>query len=193
MDSFNDLQEIWRTADMTALPGAGEMTQAIRKYSRRMLFKKVVLVMLGLILAAGMVGVLFLYKSTMLTTRIGEACIIAACLVFVKANIGSVARAYRLKDYSNKDFILYLERLRINRLRYYRRTQVLGLSLSSLGLALYIFEPFHRDAPLCLVSYSVLAVYILFMWLVIRPRAFRRQAQKLERTINEMQRLADQL
>lgn len=193
MDSFNDLQEIWQRADITVLPGADEMMRAIRKYSRRMLFKKVSLVTLGLALAAGMVGVVFLYKSVMLTTRIGECCIIAACLVFVWANIGSVARAYRLKDYSNRDFISYLEQLPVKRLRYYRGTQLLGLSLASAGLAFYFFEPFHNDVRLSVIAYSLLAAYVLLMWLVVRPRTFRRQQRKLEETITRMQRLANQL
>lgn len=193
MDSFNDLQEIWHKANITALPGADEMVRATRKYSRRMLLKKVSLVALGLALAAGMVGVAILYKSVMLTTRIGECGILAACLVFVWANTGSVARAYRLKDYSNKDFISYLEQLPVKRLRYYRGTQVLGLSLASAGLALYFFEPFHSDVRLSVTAYSLLAVYVLLMWFVVRPRAFRRQQRKLEETINRMQRLANQL
>jgi hypothetical protein len=193
MDSFNDLQEIWRAADMTALPGTSEMMRAIRKYSRKMLIKKVALVTLGLALAAGMVAVVFLYKSIMLTTRIGECCILAACLVFVWANLGSVARAFRLKDYSNRDFILYLEQLPANRLHYYRGKQVLGLALASAGLAFYFFEPFHNNIPLAVIAYSLLAAYVFLMWVVVRPRAFRRQQRKLEETINRMRRLADQL
>jgi len=193
MDGFNELQKIWLSADTTALPDGTAMMRAIRVYSRKMLFKKVGLVLLGALLIACMTGVIFLYRSVMLTTRLGESCIIAACFVFIVANARSLGRVYRLKDYSNKDFIFYLEHLRTSRLRYYRKTQVLGLFLASLGLALYILEPVRTSVLLCLISYLLLAGYILFMWLVVRPRAFRRQARKLEETIKEMRRLTDQL
>ncbi|MBS1585766.1 MAG: hypothetical protein JSS82_09485 [Bacteroidetes bacterium] len=193
MDSFNDLQELWHKANTTALPGAGDMMRAIRKYSLKMLFKKAALVTLGLALAVCMVAVMFWYRSAMVTTRIGECCILAACLLFVKVNIGSVARAYRLKDHSNREFISYLEQLPVKRLRYYRGTQVLALSLASVGLAFYFFEPFHNDVRLSVIAYAFLAAYVLLMWLVVRPRAFRRRQRKLQATIDRMRRLADQL
>ena len=193
MDGFNNLQAIWLKADVTALPAPSAMLRTARRYSRRMLFKKIALALLGVLLIVCMMVVMLLYKSRMLSTRLGECGIAAACLVFVIANLRSLRSVHRIKDYPNRDFIIYLEQVRINRFRYYRTTQVLGLFLASSGLGLYIFEPVHKDLVWSLVAYSLLACYLLFMWLWVRPRAFRRQARKLEERIKEMRHVAGQL
>lgn len=192
MDNFNDLKKIWLTADTTSLPDSAEMMRAINKYRSNKLMKKAALILAAIFLTAVMVAVVFLYKSVMISTRLGEACIIAAGLILIFTNIGSIGRLYNLKSLSNKEFIGYLEQVKINRARYYRKTQVIGLSLVSFGLLLYIYEGVRPYLWLLLASYVFVLLYILVMWLVIRPRVYKRQAKKLDATIKEMKRLADQ-
>lgn len=192
MDNLNDLRKIWLTADTSSIPDTAEMMRAVRKYRSQKLIKKAALVLATLFLTAVMVSVVFLYKSVMISTRLGEACIIAAGLILVFTNIGSIGRLYKVKNLSNKEFIAYLEQVKINRAKYYRKTQVIGFSLVSLGLLLYIYEGIRAYTWLLLASYAFVLLYIIIMWLVVRPRVYKRQAKKLDATINEMKRLADQ-
>lgn len=192
MDNLNDLRKIWLTADTTGIPDTAEMMRAVRRYRKQKLVKKAALILAALFLTAVMVSVVFLYKSVMISTRLGEACIIAAGLILIFTNIGSIGRLYNVKNLPNKEFIAYLEQVKINRTKYYRKTQVIGFSLVSLGLLLYIYEGVHAYTWLLLAAYAFVLLYILVMWLVVRPRVYKRQARKLDETISEMKRLADQ-
>jgi len=192
MDNLNDLKKIWLGADTGSLPAPAEMMQRIAQYRRSKLLKKAALILAAILLTAVMVSVVFLYKSVMLSTRLGEVGIIAAGLILIITNIGSIGRLYKVKDLSNKEFLGYLEQVKINRRYYYRKTQVAGLSLVSVGLLLYLYEGVHQHVLLCIVSYALVAIYLLVMWLIVRPRMYKRQAKKLEATINEMKRLANQ-
>lgn len=192
MDNLNDLKKIWLAADIGNLPALAEMMQLIAQYRRSKLLKKAALILAAILLTAIMVSVVFLYKSVMLSTRLGEAGIIAAGLILIITNIGSIGRLYKVKDLSNKEFLGYLEQVKINRRYYYRKTQVAGLSLVSVGLLLYLYEGVYQHLWLCIVSYALVTIYLLVMWLIVRPRMYRRQAGKLDATIKEMKRLADQ-
>jgi len=192
MDSLNDLKKVWLSADTCALPDTAGMMRAIHKYRSQKLMKKVALILTAICLIAVMVSVVFLYKSVMISTRLGEAGIIAAGLLLVITNIGSIGRLYDVKNLSNKEFIIYLEQVKINRAKYYRKTQIIGLSLVSVGLLLYIYEGVHIHLWLLLSAYAFVLLYILVMWLFVRPRVYKRQARKLDATISEMKRLADQ-
>lgn len=192
MDNLNDLKKVWLNADTSALPDTADMMHVIHRYRSQKLIKKAALILTAVFLTAMMIAVVFLYKSVMISTRLGEAGIIAAGLILVITNVGSIGRLYQVKNLSNKEFIAYMEQVKINRMRYYRKTQVIGFSLVSAGLLFYIYEGVHTHLWLLLSSYAFVLLYILVMWLIVRPRMYKRQAKKLDVTINEMKRLANQ-
>ena len=186
MDNLDDLKKIWHSADTHSLPGTVQMMQAIRKYRSSKLMKKAALVAAAILLTGVSIAVVFIYKSVMLSTRIGEACMIIAGFMLVFTNIKSLGRLYRVKDFTNKEFIDYLEQVQRNRIYYHNKTQVAGLSLVSIGLLLYIYEAVHNNLYLCIAAYAFTAAYLLVIWLVIRPRAYKRQAKKLNGEIKRM-------
>jgi len=192
MDNLTDLKQIWLSAKTDSLPGAAQMLHMIRKYRSTNLIKKIVLIITAILLTAVMVSVVFLYKSSMLTTKIGEAMIILAGIMLVYTNIRSLGRLHRVKDHTNKEFIAYLEQVQRNRFYYYKKTQVAGLLLVSIGLLLYIYEPVCKNFLWFISAYSVLFIWLLINWLIIRPRAYRRQARKLGETINKMVQISKQ-
>jgi amino acid transporter len=193
MDNLNDLKTIWHTAKTDSLPGSDEMVRTIKKFRSQKLLKIALLVVVAILLVAIMVLVMFTYRSTMLTTRLGEIGIVIAGLILIITNINSLIRFYKLKDSSNKDFIGFLEHTRKRRLFYHKKTQVVALTFCSLGLALYIFEAVYKDTLLCIVSYSLLGAYIAALWLIIRPRLFKKQAKKLDEEIKRIETIAKQI
>ena len=192
MDNLNDLKKVWLTADTTRLPNPNEIKHVIKKYRNAKLQKKTAVIIVALLLTGIMVSVLFNYRSTMLITRIGEVCLIIAGIFLVVTNINSINRLYRYNDFSNKDFIEFLKHTRVRQIRYYKKTQVAGLACASVGLLLYIYEGVYQDRILCIISYTLLVAYILIMWLVIRPIAFRRRTKKLDETIKKLEELYKQ-
>ena len=192
MDNLTDLKNIWLSANTDSLPRAAEMLNLIKKYRSTNLAKKIALIIVAVLLTALMVSVVFLYKSSMPSTRVGEVMIIMAGIMLIVTNLRSLGRLHRVKDHTNKEFIAYLEQVQRNRIYYYEKTQVAGLLLTSVGLLLYIYEAVCKDFVLCISAYSLLFIWLLINWLVIRPRAYQRQARKLEETMNKMSKVAKQ-
>jgi hypothetical protein len=192
MNDLTELQEIWLSADTGRMPAYKEMMQVITQYRRKNLVKMLLLIAAAIVLTCVMVGLVFFYRSVMITTRVGEALIIMAGLLLVATNIGSVRRLYHVKDHTNKEFAAYLEQVQANRLYYYKRTQVLGLLLSFSGVLFYVYEAVYIHLLWAVITYSILGIYFSIMWFVVRPRAYKRQAAKLEQTIKKMKHLEQQ-
>jgi len=193
MDNLNDLQRIWHTAKTDSLPGSNEIILMSKKYRNQKLAKKVATIIAGLLLTATMLATVFVYKSAMVTTRIGEGFIIIAGLMLVYTNTNSIGRFYRFKDYNNKNFLEFLMQTRVNQIYFHKKTQVIALAFCSAGLLLYIFEPAYGHPLFAIIAYPLIIIYILVLWLVVRPRVFKNQAEKLDKTINKLEQLAKQL
>ncbi|EHQ28782.1 hypothetical protein [Mucilaginibacter paludis] len=193
MDNLNDLKKIWLTADTSGLPNADEIVVIIKNYRSQKLIKKALLVATALLLTATMVLIVFKYRPVMLSTRIGEACIIAAGVMLIYTNTYSLSRIYKLRNCTNKEFIKHLEQAHANRIFYHQKTQVAGLLLTSLGLLLYEFELVYLNLAVCIAAYLAMVVWLLIVWLVIRPRAFKKQQEKFNSTLKKIETLTKQL
>jgi len=193
MDNLNDLKKIWHTAKTDSLPNSNEIIRMNKKFRNQKLIKKTALIIAALILTATMIVVVFIYKSTMFTTRIGEGCIIIAGIILAYTNINSIGRFYRFKDYDNKEFLKFLVQTRLNQIYYHQKTQVTALVFCSIGLLLYLFEFACKHTFFGIIAYAITIIYILILWLIIRPRAFRKQTEKLNKTINKLEQLSKEL
>src|SRR5271170_7137249 len=116
MENLNDLKKIWLSADTTGLPDSAEIIRMAKKFRNEKLRKKIMVIVAAMILTAMMVWVMFIYQSTMITTRIGEVCMIITCGILVYTNVNSIGRFYRYKDYNNKEFLAFLEQTRANQI-----------------------------------------------------------------------------
>ena len=193
MDNLNDLKAIWLTAKTDDLPGSKEMLRIVKKFRSDRLRKKLLIIFVALFAIAIMVVTIFVVRSTMITTILGEAFTIMAALILVFTNTKSMKRFIDLKDCSNKEFIEFLEQTRRNQIYYYKITQVAGMALSSIGLLLYIYEQVYRSPLLTVIFYSITIIWILFLWLYLRPRSFKKQAIKLNATMEKLHKISDQI
>ena len=102
-------------------------------------------------------------------------------------------RFYNLNDCSNKEFIEFLEQTRLNQVYYYKKTQVVGLLLSSAGLLLYLYEFVRRDVWLFIITYTLSAAYISVLWFVVRPRIFKRESDRLSASMERLRSISKQI
>ncbi|HEY1005562.1 MAG TPA: hypothetical protein VGD92_00230, partial [Sphingobacteriaceae bacterium] len=86
-----------------------------------------------------------------------------------------------------------IEQTRINQIYFYKRTQVVMMILCSVGLMLYLLEPAAKDLWMTLVLLAGTFGWLMFSWLVIRPRVFKRDQKKLEELRNRIEHISDQL
>ena len=193
MDNLNDLKAIWLTAKIDDLPTSAEMLKLVKKFRSQKLLRKWAIIIVALLLLSIMVFAVFSYRSTMITTRIGELLAIAACVILALTNIRSLKRFYDLSDCSNKEFIVFLEQTRQNQLYYYKRTQVWGMGLASAGMLFYWYELVYRNTLAFIIAYSLLIIWILFLWLYLRPRNFKRATIKLNETLEKLEKISNQI
>ena len=193
MDNLNDLKAIWLSAKTDALPGSAEMTRIVKKHRNQKLLKTTALILIALLLVGVMVAVMVKYQQATITTRIGESLIIAAGTVLVITNLNTLNRFYKLAPCSNKEFIQFLEHTRVRRLFYYKWTQVAALSCCLTAMLLYLYEAIYRHDRFFIIFYTVIILYILFMWVFVRPKLFKKQSDKLNATIIQLEKISKQL
>jgi len=193
MDNLNDLKAIWLTANTDSLPDSHEMEQIVRKFRNKKLLKITALVVAAIILVAIMIWVVFIYKSTMISTRIGEAFIIVAGIILIATNLNSLLRFYKLKECSNKDFIQFLEQTRLRQQFYYRRTQVVAMLFCAIGLLVYLYEGVCKNTTLFIASYAATIIYLLVLWFILRPRVFKKEERKINGQIEKLHNISKQI
>jgi uncharacterized membrane protein len=193
MDDLNEMKEIWMKAKTDSLPGMDEMLQIIEKHKYKKLTKIVIMMVAAVVSVAIMVGVVFYYKITMITTLIGKLLIILAGIILVISKASSLTRYYNLDASSNKDFIQFLERTRERQIFYYRRTQVAAAAIIFVGLLFYIYEMVHKNEFLLITCYLLLVTFIMVLWLIVRPRTFKREAKKMNDKIERLKTLSNQI
>lgn len=193
MDNLNDLKAIWLTAKTDSLPDSREMVQIIRKFRNKKLRKIGLLVSTAILAVVAMICLMFIYKSTMLTTLLGKVGILIAGIILVATNLNSLNRFYKLKECSNKEFIKFLEQTRLRQQFYYQRTQVVGMLFGASGLLLYMYEFVHNNTFLFIASYSAIIIYFSIMWFVVRPRVFKKEGKKINEQIEKLHKISKQI
>lgn len=193
MDNLNDLKAIWHTAKTNSLPSSTEMYRLIKRFRSQKLRNKWMIIIAACLLSLLMVIVLFVTPFKLVTTYTGGAMIIAGGMWLAVTNIRSLGRFYRLDDCSNADFLAFIAQTRQNQLRYYKRTMVVIVLLCSIGWMLYMYEPLHQHTWWFYVVYAVMLTYLAVLWFVVRPRAFKKDEQKLDATKAQLERISNQL
>lgn len=193
MDNFNEIQKVWETAGTGDLPPVKELISTIKRFRAQQVIKKVLLIIFTLLMGGVMLWVLFVYKSNLLSTRLGEACFFLAMFILIITNASALNRMTVLKDQSNETFINYLKQEQLKLVLFYKRTQVTGFGLSALGLGLYLFEIVYHSTVLLITGYTLVIVYILLCWILLRPLALRKKTKKLEEMISKMEKFSKQL
>ncbi|MDP9041258.1 MAG: hypothetical protein M3N30_04700 [Bacteroidota bacterium] len=192
MENLNDIQQIWKSVQTGHLPTAHDMMQTAKQFRDKGLTRKKILITAGIFLAAYMMVLMLMYHSSLVSTRIGEILILCGALILAGTNIQSIGRFYHFDNYSNKEFIHFLEKTRQNQIRYYRKTQVTGLTVCSAGLIFYVYELVYHDRLLLIGVYSAVLIYLLFVWFVMRPRTFKKEQEKLRATMERLERIQKQ-
>jgi len=193
MDNLNDLKALWLTAKTDSLPDSHQMVQLIKKFRNKKLLKIGALVLAAILLTATMIWVMFVYKSIMLTTRIGEVCMLIAGIILITTNLNSLLRFYKLKECSNKEFIQFLEQTRVRQQFYYQKTQVVAMIFCATGLLVYLYEGVYQNTLLCIIAYSATIIYLAIIWFVVRPRTFKKDGRKIAEQIAKLESIAKQI
>jgi len=147
---------------------------------------------IALLCSGIMVWSMFFDHARMMTTYIGDVLMVTSCVILAVTNIKSIKRFYYLKDCNNSEFVQFIERTRQNQIYFYKRTQVIAMSITSLGLLLYWYEYVHHNTTLTIIIYSATVVYLAAMWFIVRPRVFKKNARKLNEMLERLEKISKQ-
>jgi len=192
MDNLDDFKAIWHAADTKTLPSSEEMLKLISNFRGQKLRNKWLVIISSLILCVLFIAVLCIFSFRLWTTYIGGSLMALASLWLAINNFRSIKRFRQLDDSNNLEFIAFLEQTRKNQVYYYTRTMVYVLAGYSAGYMFYIYELIYKYPTWFTVVYSTFGIYVAVMWFVVRPRAFRRDAARLNAIQQRHEKLLNQ-
>ncbi|MVN22851.1 hypothetical protein [Mucilaginibacter arboris] len=193
MDNLNDLKAIWHSAKTDSLPTSVEMEQIIKKFRNQKLRNKWLTIVVSCLISVLMIVVLFIVPFKLLVTYLGGGLIATSSVLLAATNIKSLKRFYQLDDYSNLDFLAFIEQTRQNQIFYYKKTMVIIMLLCSVGLLLYLYELTYQHLFWFISTYAAILVYLLIMWFIVRPRSFKKGTEKLNATRQRLEKISNQL
>lgn len=193
MDNLNDLKAIWHTAKTDSLPSSKEMLRLIKKFRRQKLRNKWLVIVSSFLLSALIIAILFIVPFKFITTYVGGALMVASDLLLAVTNIRSLKRFYQLDDSSNLEFLAFIEQTRKNQIYYYNKTMLAIVMLRSVGWSLYMYEPTYLHPLSGIIIYLLIMIYLAVMWFIIRPRSFKKNAEKLNALQQRYENILKQL
>ena len=193
MDNLDDLKAIWHTAKTDSLPSSNEMLRLIRKFRNQKLRSKWLSIITSLLISILITTVLFIVHFKLISTYIGGALMVVSGLLLAASNIRSLKRFYQLEDCSNLEFLAFIEQTRKNQIRYYNRTMIWIVIICSIGWVLYLYEITYQNPLVCFAVYSVIVIYLAVMWFIVRPRSFKKDAEKLNLMQQRLEKISKQL
>jgi len=193
MDNLDDLKVIWHTAKTDSLPSSNEMLLLIRKFRNQKLRSKWLSIITSLMISMLITTVLFFVHFKLVSTYIGGVMMVVSGLLLAATNIRSLKRFYKLEDCSNLEFLGFIEQTRKNQILYYNKTMIWIVIICSIGWVLYLYEITYQNPMVCFAVYSVIFIYLAVMWFIVRPRSFKRDAEKLNSMQQRLEKILKQL
>ena len=192
MDNLDNIRSLWVSARTSMLPEPDAVILAAKKYKNAALFRTVRLLAYAFILTLLLI-ILWCYTNPkMISTSLGEGFLLLAILILIGTNLNTLHRFYYTRDLNNTEFIAFLKKTHERQLFYHSRTQVLGLCCTTVGILLYLFETANQHAA-GLALYIAVLIFLIILWLFIRPAVFKKQSAKLQLLIKQMENLASQI
>jgi hypothetical protein len=193
MENLNDLKAIWLTADTSVLPTPAEVVRLSKIFRGKILRRKKIMIGVACLCFLLMLTIAIFLPTKMITTRIGEAMLMLANVILAYSNIRSIKRFYHFDNFTNREFLQFLEQTRKNQVHFYRKTQVWILSLCTIGLLLYEYEFLSKRPIILLWGYTFVIISLLLDWFVIRPYSYKKGARKLAETKQNLEKILEQL
>jgi hypothetical protein len=193
MNNLDDMKALWHTVSTDQLPSSKDMLKLIRKFRRQKLTNKWLVIVSSFLLAVLVAAALLVVHFKMPTTYVGGILVVVACLLLAATNLKSLKRFYQLDDHDNLSFLAFIAKTRENQIHYYQRTMVIIIALSATGWILYMYELVYRYPTWCIIIYLIMTVYLGIMWFVVRPRAFKRDQEKLNVIRKRVEGILNQL
>ncbi len=189
-----DIKELWNKQEVPAANQSGLFSR-IRRFRRKGIGKLLILNILLLLTILFATFIWIYFQPQLISTKIGILLTVLA-MGIVMAYSSRLLPFYRKIDEncSNLDYLNELYAVK-NKMDFIQ-TKILNLyfALLSLGIGLYMYE-YIADMPLKsgIMAYSAFFLWVGINWFVLRPRIIRKNRQKMNRLIEQVEKIKRQL
>jgi len=194
MEDFNDIKALWTQAAPKQSVDASIVIRAAKMYKARIILRTSagILALAGALIVVSLVA--FHYQFRFATTKVGIALVILAIVSGMLMNSQLVWLL--LKPNSTMDNKTFLKTIKaLQQKEQYIQTKFLSLyfAVLSIGMMLYLFEFTYGGLLFSIIIYSATMGWILFAWLYLRPRSIRKQRERTQKIIDQLEGVAAQM
>lgn len=186
MEDLNSLKILWSSPIKVELPDYNILIDIAKRYKYRIAQKKLIAIFFSILLFGIIVFSTFRVHSLVWTTRVGEFLLGLFSLYYFISNILSIKRFLNFSDLNNVEFLAFLEKTQKNQLFFKEYTQSILLIFLSTGILMFEFEFIYQCGHLLEIFYISWGVFISIIWFWVRPKVFRKEAQKILEIINKI-------
>lgn len=192
MKDFDSLVGIWNEQKSTPAIDYKEIIVQYKK-SRDKLKSKLLLEIIAMVFALAMTCYIsFTVEFDFWTTYVGLVVVMACCLYFIITqlnNINKITNSNTLFD-KPQDHIKFIQKFRASRhIQHTRNYKIYTLCLT-FGLLLYFIEFFYKLSPLLMAGVlAITIVWFLVYYFYFLKQYIKKEDQKFEEMINDLQRL----
>jgi hypothetical protein len=189
-----NFNQLWQSqanmpeTDATAIIAKAKLVQ--RKNKIKIILGNVLLVATMLFI----IGIVVYSQPQMITTKIGSLLVIAAIVMQVIASSQLILVLNRTNNQTSAaDYLSHL--LAFKKKQAFLQSTIMTLYFIFLGsgLLLYMIEYTKRGSLLFITAtYGITSLWIAFNWFYVRPRTIKKQQQKLNEVIQNLENISSQ-
>lgn len=194
MENNIDLKALWNQQPVPAVDSTAVKARLAKLAIQK---RKSLWIVNGCLIATSLFisWIWFYYQPQFLTTKIGIVLVIAAMLMYMFV-FNKLIPLYKALDATqfNKAYLDGL--IQIRERERYLQTKIMNIYylVLSAGLGLYMYEYASRmEMVWALMAYGFTIAWIVFSWFYIRTRQIQKNREKMERVIQQVQAILNQL
>jgi hypothetical protein len=190
-----NFKELWQGQESQPTINAAAIIAKARNLQRKTKLKIILGNLLLLVTMILIIGIVWYYEPQMLTTKIGALLVIIALVMQIIASAKLIPLLEKSNsEQSNSDYLQQL--LLFKKKQFFIETTIMSVyfMLLGIGLGLYMIEYAMKLTFVIMILYCGLtALWMAFAWFYLCPRTIRKQRQKLNEVISQLENLENQL
>ncbi|HOZ74984.1 MAG TPA: hypothetical protein PLS51_02010 [Flavobacterium sp.] len=190
-----NFKEIWQSQEAKPIANADEIAAKAKGVKRSAMLKIVLGNLLLLLTMAFIIWVVVYFEPKMISTKIGALVIVAGLMMQIIAS-SKLIPLLRKNDAAQNHSDYLQQLLLLKKKQAFLETTIMSLYfiLLGIGLGLYMVEYALMLSVANRWLYCGLTfLWMAFAWFYLRPRTIKKQRQKLDDAIAQLERLEKQL
>lgn len=185
-----NFQEIWNKKN-TDIPNIKEIKEKANSYRKKQI-RGTIFQIFSLCISTGMIiWVWFRFPDLNILTKSGMILIFIALSMYIFQNFQKINIISKINPSVNNQEYLQILKI-LQKKNFYMQTKGITIYyiILSLGMALYLFEFVMRMSLMGgILTYGLIFLWIVIVWIFIRPKQIKKQRNKLNTVINSLESL----